>query len=125
VRPVRSLTPLLENAVAPPIVISENFTPPVFASESGLEGTGIGNVAPIVPPGIGSSLRFPLGGLAAAAFVPFAFNGGGGTTPPAPPVPPLPPETIPEPATLVLLASGMPVGLIVLRRLRRCARHHG
>ena len=124
VRPVRSLTPMVENAVAPPIVISENFTPPVFASESGLEGTGIGNVAPIIPPGIGSSVRFPLGGLAAAAFIPFAFNGGGVTTP-TPPTPPRPPDTIPEPATLVLLASGMPVGLVVLRRLRRRGRHHG
>lgn len=126
VRPVRSLTPSVETAAIPPTIISENFTPPIFASETGLEGTGIGNVAPIIPAGGASGVHFPLGGLAAAAFVPIAFrgSGGGGSTP----VVPRAPDTIPEPGTLVLLAGGLPLAVATLHRLkgrRRASSYHG
>lgn len=118
VRPVPALTPTAEGAAVPPTIISENFTPPIVATETGLEGTGTGYVAPLVAPG--TSLRFPLGGLAAAAFIPLAVRGGGST-----PVTPRPPDTIPEPGTLILLAGGMPLGLVALRRLKAHQQRRG
>jgi hypothetical protein len=110
---VEGLAPGLENGMVPPTIVSENFTPPIFASESGLEGIGTGSVVPIVPPGIGTGAHFGFSGLAAAAFVPVLIRGGS--------APPSNIEIIPEPGTVALLLSGggIPLGLISLRRLRR------
>jgi hypothetical protein len=84
---------------------------------------------PIGPSSPGGSGGVPVGGTPPGGFIPLPTGGGSGgpvnngcvATPTKPcqnPPPPPPPPTVPEPGTIVLLASGSFAILVRLRKAR-------